>query len=74
MARVLFAPDLPATGPRTVRVLTLGDLLDALTAAEPWLEEITVTCYVNQQDASLLEGRDTPVDEEDTVLLVPTAG
>jgi molybdopterin converting factor small subunit len=71
VARVVLGTGLEATGEREVPGVTLGAVLDRLADEEPWLREADVRAYVGGVDADRLEGEDTPVGDEDTVLLAP---
>lgn len=69
MVRVVFGTGLPREGTTTVPAVTLGEAIDQLEQAEPWLTDRSSRWFVNGVDADQLEGPKTPVGEEDTVLV-----
>lgn len=74
MVHVVLGRGLPDQGELDLPALTLGQLIERLAEEVAWVQRQTLVFYVNGQSASSLEGRATPVDEEDTVLVVPTGG
>lgn len=74
MVRILIGRGLPDEGEEhTVDARTLGEAMEALGEKIGWLSETDVDAYVGGRAAGRLEGEDTPVGDEDTVLLVPNA-
>lgn len=69
--RIILGRELPVHGERRLRGVTLGAVLEELVEREPKLAGLAVTAYVNGRLADHLEGPDTPVGDEDTVLLTP---
>lgn len=71
MVHVVLGRGLPDQGELDLPALTLGRLIERLAEEVAWVQRQTLVFYVNGQSASSLEGHETPVDEEDTVLVVP---
>lgn len=69
MVRVVLGTDLPADGTLEVPAVTLGEALSAAREQRAELDGLELTAYVGGVDADRLEGPDTPVGDEDTVLL-----
>lgn len=71
MVHVVLGRGLPEQGELEVPALTLGQLIERLAEEVAWVHSQALAFYVNGQSASSLEGAKTPVDEEDSVLVVP---
>ncbi len=71
MVRVVLGRGLPEQGELELAALTLGRLIERLAEEVAWVQGQALAFYVNGQSAESLEGPSTPVDEEDTVLVVP---
>jgi sulfur-carrier protein len=85
MSTVRIPPVLRAAvgGAKSVEVggATVGELIDGLVAGHPSLRDQLlapdgelnrfVNVYLNDQDVRYLDGRDTPVDARDTLILLP---
>ncbi len=71
MVHVVLGRGLPEKGKLEVPALTLGQLIERLGKKRAWVHDQALVFYVNGQSASSMEGPATPVDEEDTVLVVP---
>lgn len=56
-------------GSLEVPAVTLGEALENARSRLEWLEESDPRVFVDGVEASRLEGLQTPVGEEDTVLL-----
>ncbi len=69
MARIIFGDGL--SEPREIEVpgVTLGEVLSRVRAEHGEGLGSKVRVFVDGMDASRLEGEDTPVGDEDTVLL-----
>lgn len=72
MVHVVLGRGLPHEGTLEIQALTLGQLVERLEEEVGWVHGQALVWYVNGQAASSLEGDATPVDEEDTVLVVPS--
>lgn len=66
MVRVVFGSGLEGSGETEVEARTLGEVLEALDGVA-WTDELRI--FVGGVDARKLEGPDTPVGDEDRVLL-----
>lgn len=70
MVRFIVGTGLPEEGLEIeVRAVTLGEAVERLGEEQDWLAQTDVRYFVGGVDARRLEGKATPVGDEDTVLV-----
>lgn len=69
VVRIVLGGGLPEQGLIEVDALTLGQALVKVGKERPWVRDEGVRVFVDGVDADRLEGPDTPVGGEDTLVL-----